>query len=199
VKLLRVLQDKWFVPVGGERGIKADVRVICATNADLKRLTQQGLFREDLFYRLAVVPIEIPPLRERQSDIPLLVEYFLEKFSGDTARRVTQITPEALDVLMAYPWPGNVRELGNAVQFGMIKCHGDALDVSHLPPEIRGVRAAGGRARPGRRPKLDEARVADVLRRAGGNRAAAARLLDVSRTTLYRFLDAHPVLHNTDV
>ncbi len=198
VKLLRVVQEKWFVPVGGERGITADVRIICATNADLKRLTQQGLFREDLFYRIAVMPLGLPSLRERKSDIPLLVEHFLDKFSNDTARRVKQVTPEALDVLTAYDWPGNVRELGNAVQFGMIKCHGDTLDVSHLPPEIRSAPASRPPSRAGRRPKLDAARVAQGLSAAGGNLADAARHLGVSRTTLYRFLDRHPDLRNSE-
>ena len=199
VKLLRVLQDKWFVPVGGERAIKIDVRVICATHADLKRLTQQGLFREDLFYRLAVVPIVIPPLRERKNDIPLLVEHFLDRFAADTAKRVKRVTPEALSMLVSYAWPGNVRELANAIQFAMIKCHGEALDVPHLPPEILAATREPGRARPGRRPKLDAERVADGLRRAGGNRAEAARLLDVSRTTLYRFLESRQVSRNLDV
>ncbi len=199
VKLLRVVQERWFMPVGGERGITADVRIVCATNVDLKGLTQEGLFREDLFYRLAVVPLSIPPLRDRRSDIPLLVEHFLEKHSGDTARRVREITPEAMAVLMSYPWPGNVRELGNAVQFGMIKCHGGTLDVLHLPPEIRAAPAPPSRPRPGRRPKLDQATVARVLSQAEGNRAEAARRLAVSRTTLYRFLDAHPLLRNTDL
>ena len=199
VKLLRVLQDKWFVPVGGERAIKIDVRVICATHADLKRLTQQGLFREDLFYRLAVVPIVIPPLRERKNDIPLLVEHFLDRFAADTAKRVKRVTPEALSMLVSYAWPGNVRELANAIQFAMIKCHGEALDVPHLPPEIMAATREPGRARPGRRPKLDAERVADGLRRAGGNRAEAARLLDVSRTTLYRFLESQQVPRNSDV
>jgi len=199
VKLLRVLQDKWFVPVGGERAIKIDVRVICATHADLKRLTQQGLFREDLFYRLAVVPIVIPPLRERKNDVPLLVEHFLDRFAADTAKRVKRVTPEALSMLVSYAWPGNVRELANAIQFAMIKCHGEALDVPHLPPEILAATREPGRARPGRRPKLDAERVADGLRRAGGNRAEAARLLDVSRTTLYRFLESRQVSRNLDV
>ncbi len=199
VKLLRVLQDKWFIPVGGEQHVRVDVRVICATHADLKRRTQQGLFRDDLYYRLAVVPVELPPLRDRKSDIPVLVQHFLEKFAGDTARRVARVTPDALALLMAYPWPGNVRELGNAIQFGMIKCHGDELDVAHLPPEIRTAARAPALAKPGRHPKLDAERVADVLRRAGGNRARAARLLDVSRTTLYRFLRSRQVFQNTDV
>ena len=199
VKLLRVMQDRLFMPVGGERNLKADVRVICATNKDLKRLTQQGRFREDLYYRLAVIPLTIPPLRERASDIPLLVEHFLDKFSGDTAKRVTHVTPGALARLESYAWPGNVRELGNAIQFGMIKCHGDALDLKHLPPEVVADPASPAAAKAGRPAKLEVDGVADALSRTGGNRARAARLLGVSRTTLYRFLDDHAVFHNTDV
>jgi DNA-binding NtrC family response regulator len=199
VKLLRVVQDKCFMPVGGERTQKADVRVICATNSDLKKLTRQGLFREDLFYRLAVVPVSIPPLRERASDIPLLVEHFLDKFSADTGKRVKQVTTEVQSALAAYSWPGNVRELGNAVQFAMIKCHGDTIDLASLPAEVRPAAGPAGRAKPGRRPKLDLVSVAEALRRAGGNRAHAARLLDVSRTTLYRFIDSHQVLQNADL
>jgi transcriptional regulator with PAS, ATPase and Fis domain len=199
VKLLRVVQEKWFVPVGGERGIKADVRIICATNKNLKRLTEQGLFREDLFYRLAVVPLVIPPLRERTGDIALLVEHFLDKYSHDTSKRVIHVTPDTLAVLEQYGWPGNVRELGNAIQFGMIKCHGDTLDRHHLPPEVVTGSVAKAEARPGRPSKLEVGRVADALGRTGGNRAKAARLLDVSRTTLYRFLDSHPAFQNTNL
>jgi DNA-binding NtrC family response regulator len=197
VKLLRVVQERWFTPVGGEKSVKADVRMICATNRDLKLLTQQGLFREDLFYRLAVVPISVPALRDRRSDIPLLIEHFLDKFSGDTGKRVKEASPEARALLMKYDWPGNVRELGNAVQYGMIKCHGDTLDVRHLPAEITVGTLETAASRPGRRPKLNDAAVSDALRRAGGNRAQTARLLQVSRTTLYRFLDAHPMSQNT--
>jgi len=197
VKMLRVVEEKRFIPVGGETSIKADVRVICATNRDLKLLTQRGAFREDLFYRLAVVPICLPALREKRTDIPLLAEHFLDRFSSDTGRRVKSITPEALALLIKYDWPGNVRELANAVQYGMIKCHGDTLDAGHLPPEIIAASRGTAASRPGRRPILDENEVAGALRRTGGNRAQAARLLDVSRTTLYRFLDAHPMLQNT--
>ena len=191
VKLLRVVQDKNFIPVGGERSIKADIRVICATNRDLKLLTQQGLFREDLYYRLAVVPVHVPALRERQSDIPLLVEHFLDKFSTDTGKRVRSIAPEALSLLTRYRWPGNVRELGNAIQYGMIKCRNGVLDRHHLPPEIRECQSGTIPRRAGRRPKLDLEAVTDALKRSDGNRARAARLLEVSRTTLYRFLDQH--------
>jgi len=199
VKLLRVVQDKVFMPVGGERSLKADVRIICATNKDLKRLTRQGLFREDLYYRLAVVPLTIPPLRERATDLPLLIEHFLDKYSSGTARRVTHVTPAALARLESYAWPGNVRELGNAIQFGMIKCHGDAVDLQHLPPEILPIDARPAVAKAGRPAKLDVEHVAEALSRTGGNRAHAARMLGVSRTTLYRFLGGHSVFHNTDL
>ena len=198
VKLLRVLQEKSYMPVGGEKSLKGDVRVICATNKDLKLLTQQGLFRQDLFYRLAVMPIQLPPLRERSSDIPILVEHFLDKFSADTGKSVKEIKPEALDLLMHYNWPGNVRELGNALQFAMVKCHTDVLDKMHLPPEIRECRSPTASAKPGRPPKLDLQTVLDVLRTCGSNRAEAARRLCVSRTTLYRFLEEHDLFNNTD-
>jgi transcriptional regulator with GAF, ATPase, and Fis domain len=112
VKLLHVVQAKMFTPVGGEKSLKADVRVLCATNRDLKLLTQKGTFREDLFYRLAVVPITLPALRERRSDIPLLVDHFLDRFSNETGKRVKAVSPEALALLLRYDWPGNVRDWG---------------------------------------------------------------------------------------
>ena len=188
VKLLRVLQEKAFVPVGGEKLIRVNVRIICATNKDLKLMTHQGLFREDLYYRLVVVPITLPALREKPSDIPLLVEHFLEKFSSETGKFTEKITPEAMKQLMKYIWPGNVRELRNSIQFGIIKCHGSALDISHLPPEIVGAENMTHRSQPGRRPKLVLDSVNKALERTSGNKAKAARLLGVSRTSLYRFL-----------
>jgi len=198
VKLLRILQEKSYMPVGGERSAKADVRVICATNKDLKLLTQQGLFRQDLFYRLAVMPIQLPSLREKSSDIPLLVEHFLDKFSADTGKSVKEIVPEALEMLMHYDWPGNVRELANAIQYGMVKCHTGKLDKMHLPAEIREYRPPSHTAKPGRPPKLDFQEVLETLRTCEGNRAEAARRLSVSRTTLYRFLEMHDLFNNTD-
>jgi PAS domain S-box-containing protein len=199
VKLLRVLQEKSYMPVGGEKSVKSDVRVICATNKDLKLLTQQGLFRKDLFYRLAVMPIQLPPLREKASDIPLLVEYFLDKYSADTGKSVKEIQPEALELLMHYDWPGNVRELGNAIQYAMVKCHTGVLDRTHLPPEIRDRRGAASLLKPGRPAKLDQRAVLEALRTSGDNRAEAARRLGVSRTTLYRFLEEHDLSNITDL
>jgi DNA-binding NtrC family response regulator len=145
------------------------------------------------------MPIQLPPLRERKSDIPLLAEFFLDKFSADTGKGVKEITAEALELMLHYDWPGNVRELGNAIQYGMVKCRADLLDVAQLPPEIRDRNERALAARAGRPPKLDLEIVLDALRISGDNRAEAARLLGVSRTTLYRFIETHGVSHNTDV
>lgn len=189
VKFLRVIQEKSFMPVGGEKQIHVNVRIMCATNKDLRMLTQQGLFREDLFYRLVVVPLSLPPLRDRKSDIPLLVDHFLDKFSSDTGKNIRNVTPEAITLLKRYNWQGNVRELRNSIQYGIIKCRGDTLDAVHLPPEITGITAEAGIKRPGRRPKLILPSVKEAVEKAGGNKAKAAKYLGVSRTTLYRFLD----------
>jgi PAS domain S-box-containing protein len=190
VKLLRVLQEKCFVPVGGEKTIKMNVRVICATNRDLKLLTQQGLFREDLFYRLSVVPIHLPALRERANDIILLAEHFLDKYSVDIGKRVTDISDDARKLLMKYHWPGNVRELSNAIQYAMIKCDNPngLIGSTHLPPEIQEIESYISHKKAGRPQKITSEDAIETLERAGGNKAKAAKLLGVSRTTLYRLI-----------
>jgi len=188
VRLLRVLQERSFIPVGGERTIQAKAGIICATNRDLKELTAQGLFREDLYYRLAVVPFTLPTLKDRASDIPLLVDHFIEKFSSDTGKRVSGISREAMDFLTGYPWPGNVRELINAIQYGMIKCQGGMMELRHLPPELSEARPGTVRNGPGRPATIDPEAVARALKETGGNKAKAARRLGISRTSLYRYL-----------
>lgn len=188
VRLLRVLQENCFTPVGGEKVISTDVRVICASNRDLKKAMIQGRFREDLYYRLAVVPLHIPPLRDRKSDIPLLVDYYLEQFSNDMGAQQISVDPAAMDLLIEHKWPGNVRELRNAVQYAMIKSHNRQILVRHLPPEIQeslGSDPASGNRR-GRPEKLTYELAMDMLRRFDNNKAKAARHLGVSRTTLYR-------------
>jgi DNA-binding NtrC family response regulator len=145
------------------------------------------------------MPIQLPPLRAKVSDIPLLAEHFLERFSADTGSRVKEISPEALRLMMRYDWPGNVRELGNAIQFAMVKCRTSVLDVAQLPPEIRELDEKKAPSRAGRPRKLDEQAVREALNTSGGNRAEAARLLGVSRTTLYRFFESHELSHNTDM
>lgn len=199
VKLLRVIQEKTYMPVGGEKSVRADVRVICATNQDLKLLTRQGRFRMDLYYRLAVMPVHLPPLKNRGNDISLLADFFLDKFSSDTGKSVKEIAPDTLELLIHYNWPGNVRELGNSIQYAMVKCRSDILKTDHLPPEIREYSLNAVASKAGRPPKLDLETVRDALQTTGGNRAEASRLLGVSRTTLYRFLESHEVLLNTDV
>jgi len=199
VKLLRVIQEKTYMPVGGEKSVRADVRVICATNRDLKQLTRQGRFRTDLYYRLAVMPIHLPPLRDRGNDISLLADYFLDKYSADTGKSVKDIDSDTLDLLKHYNWPGNVRELSNAIQYAMVKCRMEVMKTEYLPPEIREYSLKKVSSKAGRPPKLNLDTVRDALQATRGNRAEAARLLGVSRTTLYRFLETHDMSQNTDM
>ena len=187
VKLLRVLQEGRFERLGSERTTEVDVRVISATNKDLRSEMAQGTFREDLFYRLSVVPITLPPLRERRTDVPLLVEHILGRFLKERNREGVRASPEAVDALLSYDWPGNVRELQNWLQFALVKCKGDTLLPEHLPP-VSGWRAPPRTKRPRSR-KLDAASVRRALDQEGGNKVRAARVLGVSRATLYRFLD----------
>lgn len=190
VKLLRVLQEGTFEPVGAEKTVKVDVRVISATNRDLKSLVQQGLFREDLYYRLAVFPLELPPLRERRTDIPALAAHFLSRIREKEGKPGLRLTDEALDALMAFDWPGNVRQLQNAIRYASIKSRGGAVLPEHLPPELK---TTAGK-RPGRKLKLDFDAVEKILIQCGGNKARAARKLNVGRATLYHFMRGHPEL-----
>jgi Nif-specific regulatory protein len=136
VKLLRVLQEKEFEPVGGTQTIRVDVRVVVATNKDLRKEVREGRFREDLYYRLNVIPIHLPPLRNRRQDIPLLVNHFLEKYNREDNKNVTKISPEALDRLLEYPWPGNVRELENCIERAVVMSPGEAVTAGLLPEEV---------------------------------------------------------------
>jgi sigma-54 dependent transcriptional regulator, acetoin dehydrogenase operon transcriptional activator AcoR len=190
VKLLRFLQEGTFEKVGGEKTISVDVRVVSATNKELKKLVQKGNFREDLFYRLNVIPIHIPPIRERKSDIPLLVDHFLSKAPMIGGQRPVRISQEALNALMDYSWPGNVRELQNAVQFSIVRCKGKVIQPEDLPIELKEIFPA----KPKRGPlkKLDVEGVRAALAKTAGNKARAAKVLGVGRATLYRFLNDHP-------
>ena len=187
VKLLRVLQNGSFEPVGSEKTMTVDVRIISATNKDLKHEIKAGRFREDLFYRLCVVPLTMPPLRERIYDVPLLADNFLEWSARESQREKVSLSPESLDVLMAYSWPGNVRELQNALQFAMIKSRGRVIEPHHLPVSVSPTDKPPTAPRQRKR-KLDAGAVADALRRTRGNKLKAAKLLGVGRATLHRFL-----------
>ncbi|MBN2713044.1 MAG: sigma 54-interacting transcriptional regulator [Planctomycetes bacterium] len=214
VKLLRVLQEGTFERVGDTSTVKVNVRIISATNKNLKEEIAEGRFREDLFYRLCVVPIELPPLRERCGDIPLLVDYILKRIEEESGRSGVALSPSALDALLSYEWPGNIRELQNALQFSLVKCRGNLIEATHLPPHILSSVASGtngpsrilggayqvyeearqlsANLKPKGRNKLDEESVLDALKQTGGNKAKAARFLGVGRATLYRFLDKNP-------
>jgi PAS domain S-box-containing protein len=190
VKLLRFLQEGQFERVGGEKTLSVSVKVISATNKDLKAEVHRGRFREDLYYRLSVIPIFIPPLRERKTDIPLLANHFMQEASMKHGQSPFRIAKEALALLLDYPWPGNVRELQNAIQFAFVKSNGRLLTVDDLPMEIKGQRESQQQRGPSR--KLVVGAVQAALKKAGGNKSRAARLLGVGRATLYRFLNAHP-------
>ena len=181
VKLLRVLQEKEFERLGGVEPIRADVRLIAATNADLERAIVDGTFREDLHYRLDVFTIFVPPLRERKTDIQLLADRFIEKYSVEHGKVIKRISTPAIDMLMAYHWPGNVRELENAIERATVVCDGSVIHAHHLPPSLQTAEASGTMTRV----PLAEAVGAyerdllqDALKTARGNRVKAAKLLD---------------------
>jgi transcriptional regulator with PAS, ATPase and Fis domain len=186
VKLLRVLQSGTFERVGGEKTISVDVRIISATNRNLKVMMETNDFREDLYYRLNVVPIKIPALRERKNDIPLLASYFLKE-AADNGQKTARISNGAISLMMDYSWPGNVRELQNAIHFALVKSRGSQIDTQDLPLEIRQSGCAALKTVPGR--NLSEEAVSGALAQTGGNRSQAAKLLGVGRATLYRFLE----------
>jgi DNA-binding NtrC family response regulator len=186
VKLLRVLQEGTFERVGGEKTLQVDVRVISATHKNLRQEVAAGRFRDDLYYRLCVVPITLPALRERGDDIRLLAAEFLKGYPGRSGAAGYSLGAEALRVFERHAWPGNVRELQNALQYAVIKARNPILEVRDLPPTLA---ASAGPARAGGPPpRLSQAAVERALRETGNNRAKAARQLGVSRATLYRFL-----------
>ncbi len=195
VKLLRVLQNGSFERVGGEKTITVDVRVICATNKDLIHEVETAAFREDLYYRLCVVPMTLPPLRDRIEDVPLISEFIVEKESAISGGRRISISRDVLKVFMAYAWPGNIRELQNAIRYAFIKCTGDVLLPEHLPPSFRGVSASVASKKKARKTLTNEG-VVETLKKTAGNRSDAAKALGVSRATLYRFLAENPDVKN---
>jgi nitrogen regulation protein NR(I) len=205
VKLLRVLQESEFERVGGIKTIKVDVRLVTATNRDLLAEVGAGAFREDLFYRLNVVPIHIPPLRERREDIPLLADHFIAKFNDRLKKEIAAITPEAIERLVAYQWPGNIRELENLMERTVLFCEGPEIRVSDLPPEVAGAAPPQSASAPSHAPGEETLRPApeslkeavraeterverELIQRAldatGGNVTQAARKLKISRKSL---------------
>jgi len=199
VKLLRVLQDREFERLGGTKTLKVDVRVVAATNQDLRAALEQGTFREDLYYRLNVVPINLPPLRERKADVPYLVDHFIERFVRESGKPIKGITPAAQKMLMEFHWPGNVRELENIIERAVSLSAGAMLDVADIrldlsPSRPGGADIASFTMSPGGTTafpppgvtleQFEDEMIKEALRRAGGNKSQAARLLGLSRNAL---------------
>jgi transcriptional regulator with PAS, ATPase and Fis domain len=188
VRLLRVLQERTFEPLGSTRSERADVRIIVATNKDLVELMHAGQFREDLYYRVNVVGIELPPLRRRKEDIPLLSEYFIRRFNNLQNKSIQGVAPEALSLLMAHDWPGNVRELENIIERSFILCREGYIDIGHLPEELTSARAhiRDGMGIRSAHDLIDAQAIQTALERNRFNRTAAARDLGIHKTTLFR-------------
>ncbi|MBV5306256.1 MAG: sigma-54-dependent Fis family transcriptional regulator [Desulfobulbaceae bacterium] len=196
VKLLRVLQEHELQRVGGEETIKVDVRILAATNRDLAAEVKAGNFREDLYYRLNVVTLFVPPLRERKGDIPLLVAHFVRKFAEKNRRTVEAVTPRCMELLVQYGWPGNVRELENAIERGVILMRGDQLSEKSLPLPIQKQEEKEPENNAGPASSLQEAErllILQTLEETGGNKSEAARRLGITRKTLQNKLQRYDV------
>jgi two-component system response regulator HydG len=195
-KILRVIQEMEFESVGGTKTIQVDVRIITATNKDLDEEIRKGRFREDLYYRLNVVPITIPPLRERKEDIPILAEHFLRIYREKNRRTITGFEPRVMDAFIRYPWPGNVRELENIVERTVIMCRRDMISTHDLPPTITGSQQQEGESEFISGPKLEDVEreaIVRTLRHTGGNRTRTAIVLGITRKTLQNKINGYGI------
>ena len=198
VKLLRFLGERTFERVGSNKTLTADVRLIAATNRNLEEMVKTGKFREDLFFRLRVVEIKLPPLRGRTGDIPLLAQNFLREFSRENAKPVNDFTVDALELLMKYPWPGNVRELRTAIEHAVVLCRGDKIAARDLPPSVRSEGAILLSGSPPNDLTVKEAEKQLIIRalaETGGNRTLAAQKIGMSRRTFHRKLHTYHLEH----
>jgi DNA-binding NtrC family response regulator len=199
VKLLRVIQEKEILRLGATKPTKVDVRFIAATNRDIKESVGSGQFREDLFFRLNVVTLQIPPLSERRDDIPLLSYYFLKKLSAIMNKNISDISPDVMSILTNYDFPGNVRELENIIERGLALANGDTIEVSHLPEDLRDLSIRTFRKSDGKITSLEDQEVAYikwVLNEVGGNKTLAAQHLGIDRVSLWRKLKKHGLENN---
>jgi DNA-binding NtrC family response regulator len=196
VKLLRVIQEKEVLPLGATRPVKIDVRFIAATNRDVQDMVKQGGFRQDLYFRLNVVNLHIPALSARREDVPLLAHHFLAKHAETMGKNVTELAPDALELLRAYDFPGNVRELENIIERGVAITTGHSIDPAHLPDDLRELSIRTFRKKAGRVPTLEQQEqdyISWVLQEAGGNQTLAAQLLGIDRVSLWRKLKRYEV------
>lgn len=189
VKLLRVLQEEEFERVGESHPVKVDVRVVAATNKDLKQAMERGLFRQDLYYRLRVVPLFLPPLRERRDDLPLLIDYFVRKFNKEMGKTVEQVSDKTMEMLLNYHYPGNIRELENIIEHALVLCNGNTVLPEHLPRDIQILKTdhlerAMGREHP--LEAMERELIIKILNQANWNFKETAEKLKISRTTLWR-------------
>jgi transcriptional regulator with GAF, ATPase, and Fis domain len=195
--LLRVLQDKEFERVGDSKSIKVDVRVIAATNNDLREKVKRGEFREDLYYRLQVVELSLPPLKDRKEDIPLLVEHYLKQFNVKFHKEIRNLSADVEKIIMNYPWPGNVRELAHALEQAFILCRSDTITVELLPHHLKAFREDREALRGGSE-LVDAQTILRALEKTAWNKARAARLLGVDRKTLYRNIEKYHIVSRED-
>ncbi len=196
VKILRVLEERRFERVGGRETIESDTRLIAATNRDLRQLVKEKKFRDDLFYRLHVVVINLPPLRDRLEDIPLLAHSFMREFAEDNGKQIDGMTSDAMDILMNYRWPGNIRELKNVIERMVVMSRNDKLTVRDIPPSIREESGDASLERPARELSLEDAErqhILQALEAHGNNRTKAAMQLGISRRTLHRKLKQYGI------
>ena len=193
-----MLEDGELMPLGETKALKVDVRVLAASNVDLKKLLSQSRFREDLYYRLNVAKVSLPPLRERKEDIPLLIDHFIEKFNLLKGRAIRGVTPDVLSFLMDYPFPGNIRELENVIQYAFIRCKADLIGLEHLSEELFEKtdyrKESLSDLQTLHHPEEVE-QIRSLLNRHGGNRIETAKALGISRSTLWRKIKKYSLVH----
>jgi transcriptional regulator with PAS, ATPase and Fis domain len=199
VKLLRVLQEREYEPLGGTTTVKSDVRVIAATNKTLAQQVARGVFREDLYYRMNVIRIVLPPVAKRREDIPLLTNHFIQQINAEQGKRIEGISNEALALLIRHTFPGNVRELRNIIEHAMVLCRGERIEVGCLPAELVDAVRGGTTSEPetAGSPLLaaEAAAILATLRQHGGNRGKTAQALGINKSTLWRKMKKYSISH----
>jgi PAS domain S-box-containing protein len=197
VKLLRLLQQREYEPLGGTQPVKADIRVVAATNRDLKELVAQGKFRDDLYFRLAVVKLDLPSLMERREDIPYLVDHFINKNNARRGKNIISVSPEVMNILLRHDFPGNIRELENIIEYAFVVCRGSIIQKDHLPQELlepqADYAAAGKETNPLTMAIDEQTRLKEILKKHNGNQSRAARELGINRSTLWRKLKRYGI------
>jgi transcriptional regulator with PAS, ATPase and Fis domain len=199
--MLRILEEKVVERVGDNRPIHTDVRIISATNRNLRQLVDQGGFREDLFYRINVIPIMVPPLRERVGDIPLLAEHFFRRIKLKNNQKIKSISNESMELLIEYPWPGNVRELKSAFEYAFVTCQESVIQPYHLPPALHQTQSLVHKNKKTilSRNQMKEKELMEALESTGGNQSRAAEILGVSRVTVWNRMKRYGITAHKEI